>query len=90
MFKILRIFRPGKKFGSGQLILENWSGGPVDGFFFEPQPKFSKSKECLHADMDAEQRWQPVAVRCWMSGARQTRGMEKAGCWRVERSHKSL
>ena len=37
-------FRPGKKkFGSGQLIFENWSGGPVDFFFFEAQPEFSKS-----------------------------------------------
>ena len=28
-------FRPGKKnFGSGQLIFENWSGGPVDLFSF--------------------------------------------------------
>ena len=36
--------RPGKKnFGSGQLSFENWSGGPVEVFFFEPQPKFSKS-----------------------------------------------
>ena len=27
-----------KNFGSGQLIFENWSGGPVDlfSFFFEP------------------------------------------------------
>ena len=33
--------RPGKKnFGSGQLIFENWSGGPVD-LFFEQQLKFS-------------------------------------------------
>ena len=46
---------PGKKnFGSGQLIFENWSGGPVDVFFFEPQPKFSKSSECQHAEMDAD------------------------------------
>ena len=38
-----RDIRPGKKnFGSGQLIFENWSGGPVE-FFFEPQPIFSKS-----------------------------------------------
>ena len=38
------IVRPGKKnFGSGQLIFENWSGGPVEGFFLEPQPIFSKS-----------------------------------------------
>ena len=43
--------RPGKKnFGSGQLIFENWSGGPVD-IFFEPQPKFSKSNESQHAEM---------------------------------------
>ena len=35
--------RPGKiNFGSGQLIIENWSGGPVD-FFLEPQPIVSKS-----------------------------------------------
>ena len=35
--------RPGKKnFGSGQLIFENWSGGPVDVFFFEPQPKYCR------------------------------------------------
>ena len=35
--------RPGKKnVGSGQLIFENWSGGPVKLFFFiEPQPEFS-------------------------------------------------
>ena len=35
-----------KKTGSGQLIFKNWSGGPVDDFFFEAQPKFSKSDEC--------------------------------------------
>ena len=37
------ILRPGKKnFGSGQLIFENWSGGPVKLFFFiQPQPEFS-------------------------------------------------
>ena len=35
---------PGKNFGSGQLIFENWSGGLVDLFsFFEPQHKSSKS-----------------------------------------------
>ena len=46
--------RPGrKKFGSGQLIFENWSGGPVD-VFSEPQPKFSKSNEYQHAEMDAD------------------------------------
>ena len=34
--------RPGKKnFGSGQLIFENWSGGPVD-LFLKPD-KSSKS-----------------------------------------------
>ena len=33
-----------KNFGSGQLMFENWSGGPVEVFFFlEPQPIFSKS-----------------------------------------------
>ena len=32
-----------KNIGSGQLIFENWSGGPVEVFFFEPQPIFSKS-----------------------------------------------
>ena len=32
-----------KNFGSGQLIFENWSGGPVEVFFFEPRPIFSKS-----------------------------------------------
>ena len=34
-----------KYFGSGQLIFENWSGGPLDlfFFFFEPQHKSSKS-----------------------------------------------
>ena len=30
-----------KNFGSGQLIFENWSGGPGD-LFFEPQHKSSK------------------------------------------------
>ena len=34
-FKFEKVIRPGKKnFGSGQLIFENWSGGPVDVFFF--------------------------------------------------------
>ena len=32
-----------KNFGSGRLIFENWSGGPVEVFFLEPQPIFSKS-----------------------------------------------
>ena len=32
---LLITLRPGKKnFGSGQLIFENWSGGPVDLFSF--------------------------------------------------------
>ena len=47
MYFYLNILRPGKKnFGSGQLIFEIWSGGPVDlfsFFFFEPQHKSSKS-----------------------------------------------
>ena len=37
IFAICDLFaiRPGKKnFGSGQLIFENWSGGPVEVFFF--------------------------------------------------------
>ena len=42
-----------KNFGSGQLIFENWYRGPVD-FFLEPQPKFSKSNECQHVEMDAD------------------------------------
>ena len=29
-----KFIRPGKNFGSGQLIFENWSGGPVEVFFF--------------------------------------------------------
>ena len=36
---------------------------------------------------------QPGGVRCWMSGAGQTRGvlgMEKAGCWRMDGQHSSL
>ena len=32
---MVNILGQGKKnFGSGQLIFENWSGGPVDVFFF--------------------------------------------------------
>ena len=27
-----KVLRPGKNFGSGQLIFENWCGGPVDVF----------------------------------------------------------
>ena len=37
---IKRKYGQEKNFGSGQLIFENWSGGPVDVFFFEPQPNF--------------------------------------------------
>ena len=50
VFLKMIIVRPGKKIlGSGQLIFESWSGGPVDGFFFEPQPEFSKSNAtCRH------------------------------------------
>ena len=44
--------RPGKNFGSGQLIFENWSGGKVDIFF--TTTKFSKSDECQDAEMDAD------------------------------------
>ena len=52
-----------KEFGSGQMIIEKWSGGQV-GAFFEPQPKFSKSNECQHAEM-ATWRYQVLDVRCW-------------------------
>ena len=38
------MIRPGKKnFGSGQLIFENWSGGPVEVFFFLNHNLYSKS-----------------------------------------------
>ena len=69
MYLLLSV-RPGKtNFGSGQLIFENWSGGPVDVFFFEPQPKFSKSNESQHAEMTPIQRWQTGGVRCRVPGA---------------------
>ena len=59
-----------KKFGSGQLIFENWSGGPVAVFFFfEPRPKFSKSNKSQQAEMMPIQSWQPGGVRCRVSGA---------------------
>ena len=72
-----------KTFNSGQLIFENWSGGPVD-VFFKPQPKFFPN--LINANM---QTWMPDdgGVRCWMSGVPV---MEKAECWRVEGPHKSL
>ena len=38
------------------LLHHNWSGGPVD-VFFEPQPKFFKSNECQHSEMDAVATW---------------------------------
>ena len=50
-----------KHFGSGQLIFENWSGGPVD-IFLEPHPKFSKSNKYYHADMVAD-----AEVATWRS-----------------------
>ena len=41
---LLFIARNKKNFGSGQLVFENWSSGPVEiFFFFEPQHKSSKS-----------------------------------------------
>ena len=85
--------RPGEKnFGSGQLIFENWSGGPAD-IFFNHNLNFPI---LINANMQTwmpMQRWQHGGVRCWMSVAEQTHGgpgMEKAGCWRVEGPHKSL
>ena len=69
-----------KNFGSGQLIFENWSGGPVAVFFFEPRHKFSKSNESQHAEMMPIQRWQPGGVRCRVSGAGSRRTAFKA--WR--------
>ena len=60
----------GKEKTSGQLIFENWSGGPVDVFSLEPQPKFSKSNKCQHADMNADAEvatcsCQVLDARCW-------------------------
>ena len=69
-----------KNFGSGQLIFENWSGGPVD-FFLEPQPKYmySRSKKCQDADMDADTevatwRCPELDVRCWVDSRRSRHG----------------
>ena len=60
--------RPGKNFGPGQMIFENWSGGPVDVFFLEPQPKFSKSNEYQHTEMDADAEVATSGVSYWLSG----------------------
>ena len=58
--------RPGKHFGSVQLIFENWSGGPVD--FFIHKPKFSKFNKCQHADMVADA--EVATWRCQVLDAR--------------------
>ena len=47
------------------LKLVRWPGR----LFFEPQPKFSKSKECQHSEMDADAELAIGGVRCWMSVA---------------------
>ena len=90
---ITRITKARKKnFGSGQLIFENWSSGPVDVFLWNRNLNFPNLTNANMQTWMPMQRWQAGGVRCWMSGAGQNRGvpgMEKAGCWRVKGPNKS-
>ena len=60
---------PGKKkiwfWSVDFLTFVRWQGRRL---FFESQPKFSKSNEYQHADMDADAEVVTSCVRCWMSG----------------------
>ena len=66
--------RPGKKnFGSdqlGQLIFENWSGGPVTFFFWNHNLNFPNLMNINMQRLMLMQRWQPggVSTGCQVLG----------------------
>ena len=55
----------GKNFDPGQLIFENWA---LD-VFLNHNLNFPNLMNVYMQRWMAMQRWQPGAVRCWMSGA---------------------
>ena len=59
------ILRPGKKknFGSGQLIFENWSGGPVDLFSFFLNQNINLPNLSFQQVLKLEVQIKPVLIR---------------------------
>ena len=58
-----KILRPGKKnFGSGQLIFENWSGGPVDLFSFFLNHNINLPNFIFQQDLKLEIQIKPVLI----------------------------
>ena len=62
-----------KNFGSGQLIFENWSGGPLE-VFLNHNLNFSNLINVNMQTLLPMHRWQPGGVRCWADLRRSRHG----------------